>query len=220
MIRFERRILIDSLIIGGLLTLVIVAADLGGLLTNLENWLYDLRVRKCQRFSPPPTDKLVHIDIDDRALAVIGAWPWPRTRLAEILDEIRLARPKTVALDILFSEAQETRYEPDASGVLQPGAPDANLAAAMKRLDNVILAGAPALLPARIQLPPIPAMTRSAAAVGFVDYLVLRDGIVRSVPLVVESDARLYPQMGLAMACQMLGTRVEDLRLSEDRLIL
>src|SRR3712207_5041617 len=118
MVRFERRILVDSLIIGELLTLVVIAADLGGLLANLENWLYDLRARACQRFTPPPTDTLVHLDIDDRALEVIGAWPWPRSRLAEILDEVRLAGPKTVALDILFAEAQDVRYEPDASGAL------------------------------------------------------------------------------------------------------
>src|SRR5436190_14458668 len=110
MVRFERRILIDSLVIGTLLTLVVIAADFGGLLASPENWLYDLRARTCQFFAPPPTDKLVHLDIDDRAVEVIGRWPWPRAKWAEILDELRLAGPKVVELDVIFSEPEEPTH--------------------------------------------------------------------------------------------------------------
>ena len=39
------------------------------------------------------------IDIDDAALETIGRWPWPRSTLAEIVDEVRLAGADVLALD-------------------------------------------------------------------------------------------------------------------------
>src|SRR5439155_811840 len=68
MLRHERRLLIDSLFIGAALTLLVVAVDATGLLAPVEDFLYDQRARHCQFFSPPPSDKLVHLDIDDAAL--------------------------------------------------------------------------------------------------------------------------------------------------------
>src|SRR5438067_8566283 len=108
--RLEKKLLTSGLLLGALLTAAVTAADAGGLLSPLENWLYDLRARTCQFFAPPPTDKLVHLDIDDRAVEVIGRWPWPRAKWAEILDELRLAGPKVVELDVIFSEPEEPTH--------------------------------------------------------------------------------------------------------------
>src|SRR5215213_5008321 len=112
MLRHERRVLVDCLGIGIALTLLTIAADVSGALTPLENWLYDARARFCQFFTKPPTDTLVHLDLDDNALEVVGRWPWPRARLAQVLDEIRLAGPKAIEMDILLSEPQEIEYVP------------------------------------------------------------------------------------------------------------
>src|SRR5438874_11299580 len=90
MLRHERRLLIDSLFIGAALTLLVVAVDATGMLEPAENFLYDLRARYCQHFTPPPSDKLVHLDIDDTALDVLGAYPWPRRKIAQLFDEIAL----------------------------------------------------------------------------------------------------------------------------------
>src|SRR5687768_11051541 len=110
MTRLERRLLFDCVAIGVAVTLLVIAADAGGLLAHLENWLYDRRVRACQVFTPQPTDRLVHLDIDDRALQVIGGWPWPRARWAELFDEIRLAGPRAVEMDVLLSEPQALEH--------------------------------------------------------------------------------------------------------------
>src|SRR5206468_2144890 len=94
-----------TLRLGLLLTLVVVAGDWLGLLSTPENILYDRRTRYCQHFLPPPTDRLVHIDIDDDSLALIGSWPWPRAYLAKVIDEISLATPKVIGMDMYFPEA-------------------------------------------------------------------------------------------------------------------
>jgi len=101
----ERKRLFITAAIGTLFTGVIAIADHLGWLLPLEHLLYDKRARDCQFFTPPPTDKLVHLDIDDITLAGMGRWPWPRTTLAIIVNELHNANAKAVGLDILFPEA-------------------------------------------------------------------------------------------------------------------
>ena len=105
--RIERRLVVDSTLFGVLLTLFVAAADGFGWLSPLERWFYDQRAARCQHWMPRPTDRLVHLDIDDAALDSVGRWPWRRGVLAEILDEVAAARPKAVALDLLLSEPEE-----------------------------------------------------------------------------------------------------------------
>src|SRR3954451_19053841 len=113
--RGERRLRVRTALCCLGLTLVVTLLDLPKVdaLRPMEHWLYDRRYRYCQFFTRPPTDKLVHLDIDDNALESVGAWPWPRARMARILDEIRDASPKAVAMDILYSEPL-TRDEAEA----------------------------------------------------------------------------------------------------------
>src|SRR5215212_9159394 len=105
MTRSERRLLIDTSMLGVALTFLVVFLDFAGLLSAPERFFYDFRARHCQRYTPPPTTQLVHIDIDDKSLSELGHWPWPRSRLAEIVDEIRIGGAKTMVLDVMLSEA-------------------------------------------------------------------------------------------------------------------
>jgi|WetSurMetagenome_2_1015567.scaffolds.fasta_scaffold03592_5 adenylate cyclase len=50
----------------------------------------------------------VIIDIDEKSLAGYGQWPWPRYRLAKLLDEVREAGAASVSLDIIFAEPDRT----------------------------------------------------------------------------------------------------------------
>lgn len=55
-----------------------------------------------------PSDHLLLLDLDDRSLSGVGQWPWPRYRLAALLDAVRSGAPALVGLDILFSEEDRT----------------------------------------------------------------------------------------------------------------
>ena len=44
------------------------------------------------------------VDIDDASLARMGQWPWPRTRLAEIIDRLKADGARTVTLDLILAE--------------------------------------------------------------------------------------------------------------------
>lgn len=48
------------------------------------------------------------IDIDDASLTRLGQWPWPRTRIAELIGLLKAAKPQAIAFDILFAEADRT----------------------------------------------------------------------------------------------------------------
>ncbi len=139
MIRRARNILTDGTVYGLLLTAAVLSLQRAGVLENLERWCYDQRVRACQFFTPPPTDRLVHLDIDDAVLDSLGAWPWPRATLAELMDEIASTRPRAIAMDILFHDPQEVKYEPRGDGTYRAIDNDAEFAASVKRAGCVVI---------------------------------------------------------------------------------
>lgn len=82
-----------------------------GWLGRLERVAFDQRARWFARHTPRPSPRIVHVDIDDHALARIGRWPWPRIDLAHVTDELRRAGAKVVAFDLLLDEPQQPRYQ-------------------------------------------------------------------------------------------------------------
>ncbi len=48
------------------------------------------------------------IDIDDASLEAIGQWPWPRTRIAELIEKLHEAGATVIVLDLLFAEPDRT----------------------------------------------------------------------------------------------------------------
>src|SRR5690242_18905769 len=125
--------------LGLLLTLLVIVADYTPVLTKFENVLYDERAKHFQRFTPPPSDRIVHIDIDNDSLNEIGHWPWPRKKLAQILDEIALGKPKIIGFDIYFSEPEENEGKRLPDNTVEVIPHDDLFADSIKRAGNVLL---------------------------------------------------------------------------------
>ena len=54
---------------------------------------------------PPPAGKPVTIiDLDEKSLAEIGQWPWPRTTIAKLVQNLMQMGAALVAFDIVFAE--------------------------------------------------------------------------------------------------------------------
>src|SRR5688500_3463107 len=90
------------------LTILVACLDAAGGLGGLERSLYDWRALHSQQFTPPRSNRLVHLEMDDASLETIGRWPWPRSSLASIVDEVRLAGADVLAMDIIFRDPQES----------------------------------------------------------------------------------------------------------------
>lgn len=63
------------------------------------------------------------LDIDDRSLEAIGQWPWPRNRVADMVNAATAAGVVALAFDIVFSEPD--RLSPQQFIQDNPGLPDA-----------------------------------------------------------------------------------------------
>ena len=44
------------------------------------------------------------VDIDERSLAEVGQWPWPRTLVADLVDRLSKAGAAAVGFDMIFPE--------------------------------------------------------------------------------------------------------------------
>ncbi|MBF0480319.1 MAG: adenylate/guanylate cyclase domain-containing protein [Desulfovibrionaceae bacterium] len=71
-----------------------------------DNMIYDFLLRS--RGSTPVSGQVVLVDIDEKSLAKLGQWPWPRYRLTLLLGQMRQAGARAVAMDMLLAEPDRT----------------------------------------------------------------------------------------------------------------
>src|ERR1700674_505843 len=80
--------------------------------------LEELRVRTFDSFQRiEPRVKTVRpvtiVDIDEKSLAKLGQWPWPRTRIADLVANLARLGAVVIAFDVIFSEPD--RLNPDVA---------------------------------------------------------------------------------------------------------
>ena len=95
-------------------------------LTRLELALDDVRQSTALAPVAAPRDDIVIIDIDDASLRALGRWPWPRDRLAQLVetlfDEDHAA---ALGIDLVLAEPDDqARTVHDALAALKQLAPD------------------------------------------------------------------------------------------------
>lgn len=167
----------------------------------------------------------VIVEIDEAALDLKGQWPWPRTVVAELIQDIAAAKPAAIGVDLLF-------VEPDRSTA---GA-DQILADAL-RGRNVVLGVAglerrdrrypfpPQAAPVRVassrdlplrkydgHLQSRPEINKAAAGRGLLSAD-SADRIVRRVPFVARIGQVVVPALSLEMlrvATDAPAFRIED----------
>ena len=72
------------------------------LLSTLDLKIYDTLLKS--RSGRAVSDRVVIVDIDTKSLAQYGQWPWPRYRIAQLMDQLRGMGALSVGVDILFAE--------------------------------------------------------------------------------------------------------------------
>jgi adenylate cyclase len=186
--------------------------------------------------APRPADERFPVrivDIDEPSLAKIGQWPWPRTRLAAIIDALKAAGARTITLDMILAEPD--RLSPGEFAKLFDNVPQlapmiveaSKLPSNDDRLAEAV-AAAPVTLGiageaggTRKAAPPharfafagddpqqfvprfsgvigsLPVLTERAVGLGAVNWIPLRDQVIRRVPLLLSVGGKLYPALPL-----------------------
>jgi serine/threonine-protein kinase len=68
---------------------------------GLEYRFYDFGVNLRAKASTTP---LAIVAIDDISIAKMGRWPWPRSYIAEMIDNLKNYEAKVIGVNLLFSE--------------------------------------------------------------------------------------------------------------------
>jgi adenylate cyclase len=176
--------------------------------------------RAADKFFPSAkTDPaVVVVGMDEPSLIEFGAPPWPRDVHAQIARRLEAAGAAVVVWDVVFfSSSENTSQRPDQE--LQT----AELADALRSLSS---SGATTILGVAGDLhtqpdsafrlldpdyPPVETLAKAANAEGHVKVETADgDGVVRSVPLVVETaDGRLVPSLSLAAVLAYRGAQTQ-----------
>ncbi|MEZ5831161.1 MAG: CHASE2 domain-containing protein [Dongiaceae bacterium] len=172
----------------------------------------ELTAARYQFVKSNPSGDVVVVAIDARSLHEMPVWPWPRSWHAALIDNLRAAGARQIAVDIDFS-ASSTKAEDDA------------LAAALERASgNVILpvfeqtADAKNGVAATAPLPLFAKHTRIASANIRPDS----DGIVRRLARVESWSGVLVPTMAAASAGLQpteIGSYYIDFGIRADRIV-
>jgi CHASE2 domain-containing sensor protein/two-component sensor histidine kinase len=153
---------------------------------RLDNRLLDFASSLAR---PDVNPEIFIVEIDDRALAEAGSWPWPRTTHARLVDALDAAGARLVLLDVLFVE---------------PGDPAADmaLAEAMARSGKVILPHSFGLAPNTVAdyeaVMPLPQLAQAAHAIGHVGALPDEDGVLRRFALYQPTNGGQLPHFAVA----------------------
>ena len=148
-----------------LVALLLLLAAEPPAVTALRHALFDTyqRLSPRERISAPA----VIVAIDERALARHGQWPWPRTRVAQLISAIARAEPAAIGIDLLFPEPD--RFSP-AEVAREVQGVSADVARRLRTLPSNDAALAAALRDRRVVLgiagleSPEPRFTRPPAA--------------------------------------------------------
>ncbi len=97
--RFGSSRLLGLLLVAALLALRVAdPAPVAGLRFAAFDLYQQLKPREITR------QPVAIVDLDDASIAELGQWPWPRDRLAEMVDRIMADGAAAIAFDVIFSE--------------------------------------------------------------------------------------------------------------------
>lgn len=108
-------------------------------LATLDDAVYDALLHWTP--TKPPGGRVVIVDVDERSLSAIGQWPWRRDLIARLVARLRELGTSTVALDIIFAEAdraERARSSEQGLSTGPPSTPDAALAETLRQAGVVL----------------------------------------------------------------------------------
>jgi len=215
-------------------TFLVVILLLTGIpfLDLMELKTYDLRFLSRGRLEPSPA--IVMAVIDEKSLDTEGRWPWPRSKIAKLVDMLSQDGAKVIGFDIGFLEADENSHS------------DLALASAIKGSSAMVILGyffhmsedalnyridkeeidqrleqiSPSKYPLIIyedqnmEIFPfiksfcpevnLEILTKATKYSGYFNMLPDKDGVLRWMPIIIECGEDIFPPLSLLCAWHYL----------------
>ncbi len=166
--------------------------------------------------------RVVVIDIDEKSVQALGTWPWPRDRVAQLLQALDQQGVGLKIVDILFDGTQA--QDPALAQALQNGAPSvmAQLFALNPQhtVQTGTLSGAlvaqggagPSTCPpgtpnAFGYMAPTASLLTAEQGVGHITPVVDPDGTIRRVPALICPQAQTYPALVVSALSAATGAQ-------------
>ena len=138
--------------------------------------------------------RLMVVAVDDTALGVVpGVFPWPRPVMGDLAGRLLSAGAAAVAFDVVF-DSPSPGDDVLASAIRGRPVVLSGSASALEHPDDPRRAygtGSGVALPA-------PELLAASAAVGLANVQPDKDGVVRTIPLIAESEKADMPSLALA----------------------
>jgi adenylate cyclase len=188
-----RRRTVRRLVEAAMVTIVITALAAAGLGVNAFAG-FERRASDSLFPSARRDPQIVVVGIDSKSLAALGPLPWPRSVHAQLARQFRAAGVKVAVWDVVFAGARDG---------------DAAFASALADLPATVLAQSIQTKPSTVDDSLIEVTTSdrpSTSVTDGTDATVAHaqvkpdptDGVVRSLPLVVDEQGTLVPSLSLA----------------------
>lgn len=172
-----------------------------------DEWLRDHFIRLHASSEPEP--RIVVVDIDEPSLKTYGPWPWPRTRIAALAENLLSTyEARGVALDMVLPERADTEGDARLAVLAQHGPVVTAqvfdyVARPIPLRVGQVAGGSPAA--ARSQAPVASgfignhAGLAQASMVGNIGFVPDKDGVIRRLPMLTLFEGRQYPALSLAL---------------------
>ena len=188
--------------LGVMASVLVLLVFLSNALERFELTTYDYRMKF--RKKREVNEKIVLVDMGEDSVKRIGRWPWPREWHATMITVLSRYGAEAVVFDVIFSER---------SGELGDGA-----------MEEAMASSGRVYIPYAVEfdrfdkekrewniwniISPLDNLSKRSKGEGHITLVPDQDGIIRSIPLIVEHEGRVFPQLGLKVACDILGLDV------------
>lgn len=202
-----RLVLLTGLALAGALALM--QSPVGD---RIEKTLSDQRLRHLGR--EDMADAVVVVAIDERALDVLGAWPWPRSRTGQFIDRLGANQPAGIVLDMVFPPGapeeedaalltvlSRTDLPPVIVGQLLLDSPRHK--GAYRSVDMLGERSAARVYPGHLGTSS--GLAEAVAGIGHINAIIDADGSVRRMAPLLCTGQGCSLNLGLAYFSSMLG---------------
>jgi adenylate cyclase len=183
-------------------------------LERLNSTAYDILLRSTP--TKAASGDVAIVMIDEPSLRQLGRWPWPRARLAQLVDAIHDSGAAVVALDVLFPEPDSVENDARLAQSLRRGKTlvgyhlsfdksRPNPECAMHPVGVSFKGNGPRFLKASGVVCSVSMLSRATSGSGFLNIYRDPDGQVRRSHLFLSLGDTAYPSLPLAALIAATG---------------